>query len=116
MRKVGANTYKNDDSKTQMNYNNSMTVQVRPRMPALQRFKGWVDGGWYFDFPEPIQSCGILLLLQQAQRYWQNTNASFDRQVRFSLSGTSSCSIDCARILKYSQVYLLGVEQLFADV
>ena len=85
-------------------------------MPALQRFKGWVDGGWYFDFPDPYNHAEFFFSSNRVQRYWQNTNASFDRQVRFSLSGTSSCSIDCARILKYSQVYLLGVEQLFADV
>ena len=48
-------------------------------MPDLQRFKGWIDGSWYFDFPDPYNQREFFFSSSRLQKFWQNTNASFDR-------------------------------------
>ncbi|KAK9841444.1 hypothetical protein WJX74_005942 [Apatococcus lobatus] len=54
-------------------------AQVASRMPELQRFKGWIDGGWYFEFPDPYNHRDFFFSSSRLQKFWQNTNASFDR-------------------------------------
>ena len=54
-------------------------MQVAHRIPDLQRFKGWIDGGWYFDFPDPYNHRDFFFSPSRLQNFWQNTNASFDR-------------------------------------
>ncbi|KAK9861127.1 hypothetical protein WJX84_011284, partial [Apatococcus fuscideae] len=52
-------------------------AQVVPRMPNLKRFKGWIDGGWFFDAPTYTPD-EFYFSPQRLGQWWWYTNASFD--------------------------------------
>ena len=55
----------------------SVGCQVAPRMPKLKRFKGWIDGGWFFDAPT-YSPDEFYFSPSRLSQWWYYTNNSFD--------------------------------------